>query len=230
MDELTPISPAQLGPFAQLLGVHVVPEPATVPDHLVVCGRRVTCLTDIVTVLGLKSAGAEPDPLGEEKGLWTLAHRYAARIDSRAKAEKDDTPWPLRVGQDGLTNRQRAAREYYAKNREQIRAYDQARRDAKKAERQAATQPAAQAPAEAPKADRRKTLEQVLAEIDADGSLSTKQKQNRRYIARHQEELLAKKREQYHADLDAARARRRDVHRRRRAAATSGQQEHQPCA
>jgi hypothetical protein len=226
MDDLTPITPEHLGPFAQLLGVHVVPELATVPDHLVVCGRRVTCLTEIVTVLGLKSAGAEPDPLGEEKGLWALAHRYAARIDSRAKAEKDDTPWPLRVGQDGLTNRQRAAREYYAKNREQIRAYDQARRDAKKAARQAATPPAPEAPAEVLKA-RPKTLEQILAAIDADGTLTLKQKQNRRYIARHRDELLQKKREYYCAHLDEEQARRREVHHQRRA---RGNQEQQPCA
>lgn len=232
LDDLAPITPERLGPFAQLLGVHVVPKPAAVADHLVVCGHRVTNLAEIMTALGLKAADddAEPDPLGDEKGLRALAQAYAARICIYACIDngRDATPWKLRVGQDGLTKKQRAKRDYYARHREQIRAHQQACRDARRAARQAAMQPAPQAPAEAPKPARRKPLEQVLAEIDADSTLTAKQKSARRYIARHRDELLQAKRDAYHADPEAARARRLKAYHQRRA--TTRQQEQQPCA
>lgn len=230
MDDLTQITPAQLGPFAQLLGLQVVPTPTTAPAVLVVCGKKVSSLAEIEQALGIDRAVTEEEEIENANTLKQLATVYARHmnpeVDLSQGADGNRTVWAERVGDDGLTNKQRSAREYYARNREQIRAYDQARRDAKRAARQAATQPAPEAPADVPVA-RPKTLEQILAAIDADGTLTVKQKQNRRYIARHRDDLLARKREHYRTHLDTEQARRREVHHQRRA---RGNQEQQPCA
>ena len=189
-----------VSPWAQLLGDQTVPDVKTPSAVLVVSGQRCASLQDILRAVGLDPQHSI-DLLNSVDGgndlteTLSLARKYYLRLcrlqGTQPLARTECFPkQPKATPDTQLTAKQLRQRKYYLAHRDALLDEHKDRYCDK---------PAAQRHAErmAREASRACMLSERLAAIDADTTLTSKQKTQRRYLARNPEAAKARAHQGY---------------------------------
>jgi len=206
MDELMPAT----NHWSHLLGMRAVPDVRTGSAALVVSGKRCSSLADVVRAVGLPVADGHAPALFNDDGADADAddspateHSLARVYYRRLLVLQGKDPAEALPTEDARARRLRQQRESADRCRAERNARVRAKREAAQAEKRAARQAWA--------AELANSLEARLAAIDADESLTPKQRAARKYYARNQVEI-------------------NDMYRRKREQSRLAAREQTPCA
>ena len=212
---------ATANPWGALLG-EPVPHVCTGSAHLVVCGKRVSTPAEVLAALRLpslrESIEFDQDSDSVTASEVQLARRYCERLDALGMPiDQDDVAEKLGVlpVRKGGRPRKPALPASDEEARRALRTEEQRIRR-ERARREAAAE-AAKKPAPLPTIE--PSLAEKLAQIDADETLTSKQKAARRFYARNRDALIAKAVEYYQANRALVIAKNTQTYNRRRAQA-----------
>lgn len=191
---------AAASPWGHLLG-QPVPDLRTKDAHLVVAGRRVATPSEVLAALGMQSMRNGPDADPDDDSITEsdvqLARRYCARLQEMgAKVDPADLAQAQAAAQasrkggrprkdasaEADRNRRNALR-YYAANRDAILKRQRARQREKARQRR--------------EAQEARSVSEQLAAIDADATLTAKQRADRKYALMHRDRLNDTRRAKY---------------------------------